>query len=99
MQTDQATWDAVLPGPLYMDFDMARPLKVWTVEYKESLGRLALATEPFPGLPNLVWALREAVSIGRQRSGFNITFWRGATGWYPCGNARLAVAGPLTDTS
>lgn len=92
MMTPDATWQELKNGPVYMNFDVNTPIKVWVVEH-EAYSYRALEVAPFegaPGLKGLVWALMEASAVSRCKYGISVTFFKGcATGWFPYGNARF----------
>lgn len=85
-------WDVLGPGPLYAG---DRPIRVWVVEHELFAGHRALETRPFPGLPGLVWALVEALCVGRSGLGISVDFaMGGSTGWFPSDNVQLAPFNP-----
>lgn len=87
MKTADETWNDLGKGPIY------EPIKVWVVEHEVYAYR-CLEVKPFDeikGVRGLVWALMEATCVSRSKDGVSVTFFNGATGWFPFGNARLAA--------
>lgn len=82
-----SVWNALCNGPLHAG---ATPIRVWVVDHALTAPHRALTTRPFPGFPDLVWALVEATCVARGRTGINVDFTKGGiTGWFPSENVRF----------